>query len=281
MSRRGFVSLGLCVLWLIVATQIVPPLIVRAYNGESLSVFNALIVSRSEHPLSEYLQYWRNVMWLGVIWCLGFWLALPLRRLVSSDRFFERAVGACTRRAGRDSLVDVRHPARHDGVGRPREHGHAAAQHGAAERNPPPPSRRAHRFRALSRKRAGVVGIRVFHHPRVASGHRRARYAPGRPARRRVLSDGGGDLQGIRLVLSHRSHSHLRAGRVVVHAMRRRLVDRSHHPHRARNALVQCRAPAIRLVEVRRLDGDCGAVCRRRLEQAVPTAASGGSTPTT
>ena len=96
MSRRGVVSLGLLVLWLIVATQIVPPLIVRAYNGESLSVFNALIISRSEHPLSEYLQYWRNVMWLGVIWCLGFWLASPLRRLMSSDRFFERAVGACT-----------------------------------------------------------------------------------------------------------------------------------------------------------------------------------------
>ena len=96
MSHRGVVSLGLLVLWLIVATQIVPPLIVRAYNGESLSVFNALIISRSEHPLSEYLQYWRNVMWLGVIWCLGFWLASPLRRLMSSDRFFERAVGACT-----------------------------------------------------------------------------------------------------------------------------------------------------------------------------------------
>jgi predicted DCC family thiol-disulfide oxidoreductase YuxK len=96
MSRRGFVSLGLVVLWLVVATQIVPPLIVRAYNGESLSVFNALIISRNEHPLSEYLQYWRNVMWLGVIWCLGFWLASPLRRLMSSDRFFERAVGACT-----------------------------------------------------------------------------------------------------------------------------------------------------------------------------------------
>ena len=95
MSHRGVVSLGLLVLWLIVATQIVPPLIVRAYNGESLSVFNALIISRSEHPLSEYLQYWRNVMWLGVIWCLGFWLASPLRRLMSSDRFFERAVGAC------------------------------------------------------------------------------------------------------------------------------------------------------------------------------------------
>jgi predicted DCC family thiol-disulfide oxidoreductase YuxK len=96
MSSRGFISLGLVVLWLVVATQIVPPLIVRAYNGENLSVFNALIISRSEHPLSEYLQYWRNVMWLGVIWCLGSWLASPLRKLVASDRFFERAVGACT-----------------------------------------------------------------------------------------------------------------------------------------------------------------------------------------
>jgi predicted DCC family thiol-disulfide oxidoreductase YuxK len=95
-SSRAILSLSLLLVWLAIATQVVPPLISRAYDGQSWPLFNALIISRHEHPLAEYLAYWRNVTWLGVIWVLGFWLGSPLRAFVSSDRFFERAVGAAT-----------------------------------------------------------------------------------------------------------------------------------------------------------------------------------------
>ena len=96
MTRRALVSLTALAAWLVVATQIVPDLITRAYNGQSFELFNALIISRAEHPLSEYLEYWRNVTWVGALWCVAFWVAGPLRRVVSSQRFFDRAVGAAT-----------------------------------------------------------------------------------------------------------------------------------------------------------------------------------------
>jgi predicted DCC family thiol-disulfide oxidoreductase YuxK len=96
MTRRAIISLSLLIAWLIIATQAVPALIVRAYNGESWPLFNALIISRQEHPLAEYLQYWRNVTWLGALWCLAFWLAGPLRNAMARPHFFDRAVGAAT-----------------------------------------------------------------------------------------------------------------------------------------------------------------------------------------
>lgn len=96
MTGRALVSLTALAAWLVVATQIVPGLITSAYNGESSPLFNALIISRAEHPLPEYLEYWRNVTWVGALWCVAFWAAGPLRRLVASQRFFDRAVGAAT-----------------------------------------------------------------------------------------------------------------------------------------------------------------------------------------
>jgi predicted DCC family thiol-disulfide oxidoreductase YuxK len=82
--------------WLIFATQIVPPLIVRAYDGQSLPLFNALIISRADHPLIEYLSYWRNVTWLGAFWCIAVWLMQPLRRTLASPSFFARVIGPAT-----------------------------------------------------------------------------------------------------------------------------------------------------------------------------------------
>ncbi len=96
MTRRILISLLLLAAWLLFATLVVPPLIARAYSGASLPIFNALIISRSEHPLAEYLQYWRNVTWLGVLLCLAFWAAGPLRNAMAGKRFFDRAVGAAT-----------------------------------------------------------------------------------------------------------------------------------------------------------------------------------------
>ena len=96
MMRRAVISLLLFAAWLLFATLVVPPLIVRAYSETSFPLFNALIISRSEHPLSEYLQYWRNVTWLGGVLCVTFWWAGPLTRAMASRRFFERAVGTAT-----------------------------------------------------------------------------------------------------------------------------------------------------------------------------------------
>jgi predicted DCC family thiol-disulfide oxidoreductase YuxK len=96
LGRRLAVSLVLLAAWLAFATLAVPPLIMRAYHGESLPLFNALIISRESHALGEYLAYWRNVTWLGAAWSVAVWFIAPVRRLMSSPSFFERAVGAAT-----------------------------------------------------------------------------------------------------------------------------------------------------------------------------------------
>lgn len=96
MTRRALLSLCAFIAWLIVSTQIVTPLIVRAYDGQSLPLFNALIISRADHPLSEYLSYWRNITWLGAFWCLAVWLVPPFWRFLASPRFFDRFVVAAT-----------------------------------------------------------------------------------------------------------------------------------------------------------------------------------------
>jgi predicted DCC family thiol-disulfide oxidoreductase YuxK len=95
-TRRALVSLSALTAWLIFSTQIVPPLITRAYHGQSLPLFNALIISRADHPLAEYLSYWRNVAWLGAFWCIAVWVMGPLRRTLASPVFFDRVVGAAT-----------------------------------------------------------------------------------------------------------------------------------------------------------------------------------------
>lgn len=82
--------------WIVVATQIVPPLIVDGYHGRSWPVVNALLVSRVDHPVEEYLEYWRNITWLGAAWCVLIWLLAPLRRFITRPQFFDRAVGLAT-----------------------------------------------------------------------------------------------------------------------------------------------------------------------------------------
>jgi hypothetical protein len=89
-------SAALLAAWLLVALWWAPTLIRAGYAEASIGLVNAVFASRAEHPLEEYLAYWRSVVWVGVFWCVGIWLVGPLRRAVSSRRFFERAVGAAT-----------------------------------------------------------------------------------------------------------------------------------------------------------------------------------------
>jgi predicted DCC family thiol-disulfide oxidoreductase YuxK len=96
LARRAFVSLALLAAWLALTTTVVPPIITRAYHQESLPLFNALIVGRESHPLPEYLEYWRNVTWLGAAWAVAIWFIGPLRRTMTSEWFFRRAVGSAT-----------------------------------------------------------------------------------------------------------------------------------------------------------------------------------------
>ena len=95
-ATRTGLSVALLAAWLLVALWWVPGLIRAGYDEASIGLVNAIFASRAEHPLEEYLAYWRSVMWVGAFWCVGIWFVGPLRRHVGSRPFFERAVGAAT-----------------------------------------------------------------------------------------------------------------------------------------------------------------------------------------
>ena len=94
--KRATTSLALLTLWIIPATQLVPSLVIAAYEQRSLPLLNALIVNRVDHPVEEYLEYWRNVTCLGAIWCVAIWALPSLVRYLSSPGFFDRAVRPAT-----------------------------------------------------------------------------------------------------------------------------------------------------------------------------------------
>ncbi len=95
-ATRTGLSAGLLAAWLLAALWWAPGLIKAGYDDASIGLVNAIFASRADHPLEEYLAYWRTVVWVGAFWCVGIWFVGPLRRQVSSPRFFERAVGAAT-----------------------------------------------------------------------------------------------------------------------------------------------------------------------------------------
>ena len=76
--RIGLVFLSLALLWVLFSIHIVPPLIERAYHGESVEVFNNLISAQATHSVGEYFTSWERVHWLVlkfVLLCgLGFLL---------------------------------------------------------------------------------------------------------------------------------------------------------------------------------------------------------------
>jgi hypothetical protein len=53
--------LVVAIIWLVCAYSLAPALIVKAYRGESLTIFNRLIKGQTQHPLTEYLTRWSRL----------------------------------------------------------------------------------------------------------------------------------------------------------------------------------------------------------------------------
>jgi len=53
----------LAILWILVATLVVPPLIKSAYRQESWQFLNDRFQGRSEQSVEAYLQYWNQLIW--------------------------------------------------------------------------------------------------------------------------------------------------------------------------------------------------------------------------
>ena len=49
------------VIWVAFAYLVAPVVIAKAYRGESLTIFNRLIVGQANHPLTEYLTDWNRL----------------------------------------------------------------------------------------------------------------------------------------------------------------------------------------------------------------------------
>ena len=81
------------VLWIAFAKLVVPPLIERAYRGESLPLLNSMIKGQRDNPLSHYLQKWD---WLIIKYLLNGFAVGLLILVVSSPTFFRRFVGEAT-----------------------------------------------------------------------------------------------------------------------------------------------------------------------------------------
>ena len=83
------VGLGLA-LWIGFATLVAPPLIERAYRGDSLPALNAVMQGRSEHPVEFYLNKWnRTALQLTLVTLAS----LLLGAAATSRRFFQTFVG--------------------------------------------------------------------------------------------------------------------------------------------------------------------------------------------
>jgi hypothetical protein len=48
--------------WIVCAYFAVPAVIVKAYSGESLAIFNHLIRGQANHPVTEYLERWNHLV---------------------------------------------------------------------------------------------------------------------------------------------------------------------------------------------------------------------------
>ncbi len=57
----AIVCLGL--MWIVLSTYAVPPIIKSAYRGESLPIFNRMISAQASHPVAEYLSDWGRLRW--------------------------------------------------------------------------------------------------------------------------------------------------------------------------------------------------------------------------
>jgi hypothetical protein len=75
-------------LWIVLAKLVVPPLIERAYRGESLTIFNNMISGQAVHPVEVYLREWKRIAWNVTFLMVmsGLILALVTRLSVTPPR---------------------------------------------------------------------------------------------------------------------------------------------------------------------------------------------------
>jgi predicted DCC family thiol-disulfide oxidoreductase YuxK len=95
-GRIRFLLVLMCIcpmLWIAFAKLVVPPLIESAYRGESLSIFNGLIMGQHGNPVGYYLEKWDTIARRCLLGVLIFW---PLALLLSRPTFFRRFVGEAT-----------------------------------------------------------------------------------------------------------------------------------------------------------------------------------------
>ena len=98
-SARAGLSAAFLIGWWLLAWTWLPSVIEAGYRNASIAPVNALFEfygGRAAHALEEYLGYWRNVCWLGTVWCVACWFVAPVWRRMSAPSFFDRFVGAAT-----------------------------------------------------------------------------------------------------------------------------------------------------------------------------------------
>ncbi len=84
-------------LWIAFARLVVPPLIERAYRGESLPIFNRMIRGQASVPVEHYLHVWDLTVPRITVAALAFGLiGVILFSVTSSPAFFRRFVGTAT-----------------------------------------------------------------------------------------------------------------------------------------------------------------------------------------
>jgi hypothetical protein len=79
-------------LWWGFATLVVPPIITRAYHGQSITAINSFFIEHSD-PLTFYLQQWQTIAWLGSAFWFFLWV---LALLLATPTFMQRCVGEAT-----------------------------------------------------------------------------------------------------------------------------------------------------------------------------------------
>jgi len=69
---RALLFSGVAVaIWIFVSIVIVRPLIVSAYNGQSLPFLNGIISGQAKYPVEHYLAIWNNIVWQVTLATLG------------------------------------------------------------------------------------------------------------------------------------------------------------------------------------------------------------------
>ena len=79
---------------------LIPPVIIRAYHGESLAVLNALIRGQAVHPVEEYLHAWRIIAWAILVGEAALGGILVILTWSPFQRFVDARLGPAPGRTG-------------------------------------------------------------------------------------------------------------------------------------------------------------------------------------